>query len=171
VDGDLYARSYGGPLYGHASNSSEPTKMEMWFPIVEKAYAQWKGSYDAIGHGGNSGAAVQALTGFTDHSTRWLASADPDQVFAELQEATAAKKCVTAGTFGEDQHAMYDGKGIFADHAYSVLGAVEQDGVKYIQLRNPWGYSEPGHDGTDEGIFLLPVDEFLKMYRDYEIVG
>jgi len=34
------------------------------------------------------------------------------------------------------------GDGITYGHAYTILDAVEVDGYKLVQLRNPWGYSE-----------------------------
>ncbi len=43
VDGDLYVRPYGGALYGHSANSSDPKKMELWFPLVEKALRDLEG--------------------------------------------------------------------------------------------------------------------------------
>ena len=37
--------------------------------------------------------------------------------------------------------------------------------MKYVQLRNPWGESEPAGDGKDDGIFYLPMDKFQKLYQ------
>jgi hypothetical protein len=74
VDGDLYARSYGGALYGHSANSSDPRKMELWFPLIEKAYAQWKGSYNTIGSGGHMSDVFEDCLGVeaSSMSLSWL---------------------------------------------------------------------------------------------------
>ena len=38
-------------------------KMEMWFPILEKAYAAYKGSYNEIGSGGLSSDVFEHFVG------------------------------------------------------------------------------------------------------------
>ena len=53
--------------------------------------------------------------------------------------------------------------GTVADHAYAVLGTLERNGEKYVKVRNPWGEHEPGR-GRDDGIFLLPIGQFLKAF-------
>ena len=35
-----------------------------------------------------------------------------------------------------------------------------KDGKKYVQLRNPWGESEPSGNGANDGIFKLKLDDF-----------
>jgi hypothetical protein len=45
-----------------------------------------------------------------------------------------------------------------------VLGTSEHDGDKFVQLRNPWGNTEPGKDGKNDGIFELKLADFVKYY-------
>src|SRR5205823_11212021 len=63
----LYARPGGGPLYGDSTNvplgPEDSDAMITWFPMFEKAYACWKGSYDVIGSGGMSSSVFQDVLG------------------------------------------------------------------------------------------------------------
>ncbi|MDP3157347.1 MAG: C2 family cysteine protease [Archangium sp.] len=162
VDGELYARSYGGPLYGHSSNSSEPTKMEMWYPIIEKAYAQWKGSYDAIGNGGSSADVFEDFTGAQGRSTN--AAGNPDSVWRTITTALDAKKPVAAGTHDDGGPVNYANTGVFGDHAYSILGYEKVGADRILIIRNPWGESEPAGNGANDGVFKMKLEEFQKLY-------
>jgi hypothetical protein len=41
----------------------------------------------------------------------------------------------------------------------------------HVQLRNPWGDSEPASYGRDDGSFKMELGEFTKMYANVEING
>jgi hypothetical protein len=136
---------------------------EQWVTVLEKAYAQWKGGYEAIGNGGRAGDVFEALSG--KRSTWTSTTYTPaDRIYQSISTAVAAKRPVTAGTFGKDSGVDYSGTGVYAWHAYTVLGASEDQGTKYVQLRNPWGNTEPGSDGKDDGIFKMKLDDFMKLY-------
>jgi hypothetical protein len=167
VDADLYTRSWGGPVYGNTPNNNDLDKMELWYPILEKAYAKWKGSYDRIGNGGSPASVLTALTG---KPTKYLdtSSNSADEIFKAVKDAGDKKMPMTAGT--HDDKKIYTNTGVYADHAYSVLGAEEVAGKKYILLRNPWGESEAGNDGKNDGYFKLEVAQFMKLYDDVSIV-
>jgi hypothetical protein len=167
VDADLYTRSWGGPIYGTTPNASNPDTMELWYPILEKAYAKWKGSYDRIGNGGSPASVLTSLTG---KSTRYFDTSynDADEIFRAVKAAGDAKQPMTAGT--HDDKKIYTNTGVYADHAYSVLGAEESAGKKFILLRNPWGESEAGNDGKNDGYFKLELSQFVKLYSDVSIL-
>jgi hypothetical protein len=167
VDADLYTRSWGGPIYGTTGGSTDADKMELWFPILEKAFAKWKGSYDTIGNGGAPGDVLTALTG---KPTTYLDTGydSADAVFRAVKTAGDRKIPMTAGT--HDDKKLYTNTGVYADHAYSVLGAEETNGKKYILLRNPWGESEAGNDGKNDGYFKLELPQFMKLYSDVSIL-
>jgi hypothetical protein len=169
VDGDLYARAWGGPLYGSSAGDKTEKGMELWFPLVEKAYAQWKGSYNAIGNGGRSNDVWEACTGKSgvNQTVEYMGA---DKLWTEIKAAVDEKRPVGAGTYGEAEEARYTNTGVYADHAYSILGYSEKDGVKYVQMRNPWGESEPAGDGKNDGIFNLKLDDFRKLYRSFMTV-
>ncbi len=167
VDADLYTRSWGGPIYGTTTGSNDPAKMELWFPILEKAYAKWKGSYDKIGNGGSAADVMTALTGksTTSMSTAYDSS---DDIFNAIKAAGDKKQPMAAGTFDDEK--KYANTGVYGDHSYSVLGAEETGGKKYVLLRNPWGESEAGSDGKNDGYFKLEMSKFMKLYDDVSVL-
>ncbi len=170
VDGDLYARSYGGPVYGSSlGGSTEPTKMEMWFPLMEKAYAQWKGSYETIGAGGVAGKVMSEVLG-KQYDYNNVGSYNQDAIFDQITRGATNKQPMAAGTYGSDQAAKYTNTGVYANHAYSVLGTETEAGVKYVKLRNPWGQSEHGSDGKNDGFFRMELGKFAELYRAVHVV-
>ncbi len=167
VDADIYTRSWGGPIYGTTTGNNDPAKMELWFPIIEKAFAKWKGSYNAIGNGGSAAEVMTALTGksTTSMSTAYNSA---DELFAAIKKAGDAKQPMAAGT--HDDKKLYPNTGVHGDHSYSCLGAEEVGGKKYVLLRNPWGESEAGNDGKNDGFFKLEMSQFMKLYDDVSIL-
>lgn len=173
VDGDLYKRSSGNrPLYGGSVGETyDPDKMEMWYPILEKAYAKLNGnSYDKVGNGGNSGKIMAQLIGGTRRS-QTISESNMERVFDQMKTATENGNPMTASTYGKDSEEAerYAGKRVYAWHAYTVMGVEETDGKKLVQLRNPWGNSEPGNDGKNDGIFKLELEEFAHLYKSVAI--
>lgn len=168
VDGELYVRSGSRPSFGAANEDVGNTeKMEMWFPILEKAYAALKDNgYQNI-ESGWSHKMMMMFTGAKVNDEHYLPAGQADQVYERLAEAAENGWPGTAVTYAKnaDERSRYSGSRIYASHAYSVLGVEEKDGQKFVQLRNPWGSSEPGYDGTDDGIFLLEVDKFMHYFQ------
>jgi hypothetical protein len=163
VDGELYLRHNQTPLYGAANaDKSDTDDMEMWFPILEKAYAKLKDDgYQNI-ESGWSHKMMMMFMG-AKHNDEYLLSAHQmDNVYEQLAEAAENGWPGTAVTFAKDSpegRSHYAGSRIYASHAYSLMGVHEENGEKFVQLRNPWGSSEPGYDGKDDGIFLLPLEK------------
>jgi len=153
---------------------------EAWFPLLEKAYAQFKGGYSAIGNGGYPSDAQEALLGTSARNTR-LAGMTADAVYDSLKAGLARGDIIGATT-----PPAPDGKktviqtmldafksaigGIVPHHVYSVWGTQEHDGKKYVLLRNPWATNEPGSfgpfalDGKNDGVFAMPMDDFMKRF-------
>lgn len=163
VDGDLYVRSWGGPLYGASKGDRSESGMELWFPLIEKAYAAWKGSYTEIGSGGLSNDVFEAILG-KDGRYNGVYPGSEDRTWQTITRAIDAKAPVSAGTHGDDQAAIYTNTGVYADHSYSVLGYAERNGERYVKLRNPWGESEPAGNGPNDGVFELKLADFTKLY-------
>jgi hypothetical protein len=173
VDNKLYVRSSGTPLYGESSDTPDtPANMEMWFPIIEKAYAQWKGGYDAIGKGGNPGDLFAEALG-TRGQDYDLPHANPDTVFGNIKSGLAAGKPVAAVTYSDAHKALYVNTGVYSDHTYSIIGTKEQNGQRFVTLRNPWGESVPAGegDGKTDGIFNMPLADFQKLYESFSVAG
>jgi hypothetical protein len=149
------------PLYG----TSAPTKngkMEKWVSILEKAIAVSQGGYDAIGDdGGVSSDVMEMITG-----KKSMFYSTYNMSFKTLQRQVNAGHPVSAATRSEKKEELYKGTNIFPWHVYTVLGTEVKDGKQYVTLRNPWGDTEPGNDGVDDGIFKLTFADFKKYYID-----
>ncbi len=167
VDGDLWTKADGSrPLYGRGGTDHRPETMELWFPLLEKAYAQWKGSYDTMGSGGSASDVFEELTG--EPSEYWALTdrVSPDTVWKRITSAIDDHRPVAAGTHEEHGPVHYGNTGVFGDHAYSVVGYQQEGDKRFVVLRNPWGDSEPHNNGADDGIFKLPLERFMQLYSD-----
>ena len=158
---DKIPESKGSPQYVGSRSGKE-----LWPEIMEKAYAQWHGGYEDI-QGGMGANALSALTGARPGYFPVNEDMKTDDVWSQLKSACSNGGCVVADStgFGHEKVA-----GVVADHTYTVLGVEEQNGQRLVKLRNPWGEQEPGHDGTDDGIFTLPIEQFVKSYAMVEYV-
>lgn len=164
VDGDLWSRSWGGPIYGATGGPNTKDEMELWWPIFEKAYAQWKGSYDTIGDGGSSSRVFSEVLG-RESDDLSISYASEDKVWNKIKQARERGLPVSAGTYSKDEAARYTNTGVYPNHSYTVYGVEEKDGVRYVKLRNPWGQSEPyPGDGKNDGIFSVTLETFMKLY-------
>lgn len=157
IDGS-FANRHGRLEYAAARETKE-----LWPLIFEKAYAAWKGGFDAI-EGGMSATALEALTGASPDFFPVTSESKPDELFARLKAACAGKGCVVALSKPWDPSE----RGVVADHAYTLLGVEEKNGQRLVQLRNPWGEREPGSDGRDDGVFSLPLDKFMTSFATVE---
>lgn len=160
VDAELYEQ-WGRPVYGHAPG--ERASMELWFPLVEKAYATWRGGYEAVGKGGVQNQIFEAVLG---RPAGWLAvdpSTSHDAVWDTIQATLNVGLPIGAATHSNDD-GRYANSGVHANHGYSVLKTETEGSERYVVLRNPWGSGEPRGDGVDDGVFRLKLDDFVKLY-------
>lgn len=113
-----------------------------------------------------------------------------NQVYDQIREAQEQQKTMTAATVqtfisekrGAGKNAEGMESGLASNHAYTLLGVRERNGIKYVKLRNPWAvgtraYTRDEHgeitrrredDGT-HGIFLIELNEFLSHYDRFSI--
>ena len=162
VDGEL-PLSYGGLRYGKGMDRNE-----LWVPILEKAFAQWFGSYDKL-VSGNAGAVMSALTGRTNTSMPVNESTNMDNTWNLVKRALDSGTAACAGTAGDEEEDRYKGTGMYTDHAYTILDAVIENGKKYFVMRNPWGEVEPRGNGADDGIFKLDLETFQSLLTDVKL--
>jgi len=165
LDADLVRSSSGKPTYAR-SMANDSFEEEFGISIVEKAYAEWMGGYPEIGDGGWPGDVLQALTGATA-SYRPIGRYSTSSLRRTLTDALDAGKPVVVTTFGKDDDVDYEGTGVYAWHAYTVIGAREDA----VRLRNPWGRVEPVGDDTDDGQFWMPWETFRELYNGLTIGG
>jgi hypothetical protein len=170
IDGDLYVRSWGGPVYGATTGSNEATEMEMWWPLLEKAYAQYKGSYDAIGNGGSAGTVMSAMLGLQTSyvSLGSKSQTTQDRAWNAIKSQIDNKLPAALGTGDEEDR--YRNTGIYGDHSYSVLGYKEENGKRYVKIRNPWGESEPSGNGANDGVFFMELSKVCELYDSLDLV-
>ena len=129
--------------------------------IIEKAYAQLDGGYQTVNKGGAPTTIWQALTGKSGAMTMNVTEGTT-RLWEKLSNALAEKRPVAASTAPTFKD--YEGTGLVKGHVYSVLGVEEKDGERFVKMRNPWGYKEPGADGKDDGLFTLPIETFKKQF-------
>ena len=104
---------------------------EIWAQVLEKAYAQANGGYNAISGGGNPCIALQQLTG---HTAQWQAPTATNLI----NDSNAGDLIVldTASTSNLPNN-------LVSNHAYMFEGLVNSNGVSCIKLGNPWGFDQP----------------------------
>lgn len=168
IDAELLRKS-GKPAYARSKDSTAAGE-EWGISLVEKAYAQWHGGYQKIGDGGWAGDVMQAITGSTA-TYRTIKSLTDASIVSQISASVEAGRPVVAGTWGKDDGVDYTGTGIYAWHAYSVHGARDDAGTLKVQLRNPWGNTEPAGNGADDGIFEIDVATFRKLYQGLTFGG
>jgi hypothetical protein len=158
VDDKLYARG-NSPVYGTGARDPQSGDVELWFPLVEKAYAAHVGSYDVLEKGTSVGKVMADFLGRANTEV-WLKDAKPDDVWQRMQRARANGQAMACGTYPSSERALYSGSGLYANHAYSVLGLEEKNGERLVTMRNPWG----GAAGFS-GEFQLKLDDFVRLYQ------
>ena len=142
IDDYLPTGNRGRPLFAKARGN------ELWVSLIEKAYASLHGSYSAIEAGQIEEALCDMTAGIKiDFAKLTAAPSEREQLWRELASLAsnpayllgAASKFTDDG--GGDTHKS--ARGIVHGHAYSVLDLKQtSDGLKLLQLRNPWGRDE-----------------------------
>ena len=177
VDGELYRKGEAGPRYARGTDAKE-----LWPAIYEKAYAQYKGSYEAIGKGGQAGRAMQTITGKPSDRVA-NASLTADQLWDRVHGAVEAGRPIAADTHGREK--KYEASGLVSNHAYSVLGTQTEGADRFVTLRNPWASTEytGGAEGYgtdvdldgdgkldgDDGVFRMKLGDFQRLFEHTDV--
>lgn len=158
VDDDLPLRD-GQPVYAQTPAG------ELWPAVLEKAYAKFKGSYGLIGNGGMPGQVAFDLTG-DQASLRLVCFTSEGHTFDRLAAALGKSQAVMCATLPDALRAK-DGpvQGLIGGHAYTVTRAYEENGERFVEVRNPWGFQPAvvtprGSLPTAAGRFTLTAAEF-----------
>eukprot|EP01091_Cochliopodium_minus_P007007 TRINITY_DN1694_c0_g1_i1.p1 TRINITY_DN1694_c0_g1~~TRINITY_DN1694_c0_g1_i1.p1 ORF type:complete len:448 (-),score=146.16 TRINITY_DN1694_c0_g1_i1:91-1434(-) len=164
---------------------------ELWVMMMEKVYAKCYGGYEKI-EGGCTGDALSDLTGapYQVFKTQGNTALPVDELWKILLNAEKSQYLLAASvpdTPGVDLEKML---GLVEGHAYGILDVQEFQGVRLIQIRNPWGdgmewngdYSDKSPKWTeqlkkavkfsirDDGTFWMSYTDFLKYYNDVVIL-
>ncbi|MEL6759830.1 MAG: C2 family cysteine protease [Myxococcota bacterium] len=179
VDRELYGTPK-NPLYARSTQEGE-----LWPAIMEKAFAEWLGGYGATSplFGRSSEFAIRAITGQPSE----VYDAHHAELFVKIHEAVEHGKPVTALTHGNTISAkkVVNDANIAYWHVYAVFGTqveTRPDGIeeRFVLLRNPWDATDytgnaeyPAAEvqlgDSDDGIFRIPWDEFVRHYSTITI--
>jgi len=165
VTSDLWVRPSGQLLYGSTAGLDEPPIL--WWPILEKAYARFKGSYKRIGLGGCSHHVLELLLGRPPrHFFLDSEEAKPEAVWREMTSALEARLPVVAGTWPPHRARKYRNTGLYPDHAYAVLSCREVGGVRRVGVRNPWGEDVRRPEKVRRnGCLEIDFDAFVELFQ------
>ncbi len=150
------------PVYGHTSTG------ELWFPVIEKAYAAWKGGYD----GAYSGYPYEIFEALLGREGRHfdLDVTSTEAVWRTLQKRDAAGELMVAWSKVASPSLHFANTGLVADHAYAVFGVFEKDGERRVLLRNPWGEnpwaSKAGGFVVEQsrGVLSMKLEDFRRFF-------
>lgn len=140
----------------------------LWPLVVERAFAQTKGSIDKLGEGGSPAGVLRDMVDMQTASF-FLAQRDPDAILASLQKAKLENKAMTAMSpnkleaSSEVRTMQETTQGLFYRHAY-VITEVDTNNRR-LKLHNPWGRAHPNDTGW------MPVDDFKRYFVSVNISG
>jgi Calpain family cysteine protease len=156
---------------------------ETWPANLEKAFIGMRGptgflepsstNYDELNYG-DPAWAVASLVG----RPPWYHAANASDAWTTITAHCSGGRAttpMTAWTYGTGSATIsYDGSGIVANHAYSLLGTMTSGGHDYVVLRNPWSWHEgvlntlpgsfQGLTLPGGGVFALRMDTFSQYY-------
>lgn len=107
---------------------------EIWPQVLEKAYAQSNGGYNAIADGGSPVIAMEELTG---QAASFMSPAN--LTLSALQSFVSAGDLIVMDTLATG--ALPDN--LVNDHAYMFDGVSGTGAAATVHLLNPWGYDQP----------------------------
>ena len=140
----------------------------IWPLVIEKAYAQQKGGYDKIGHGGYAGNVLDELL---NESADYFKPHEEtvDYIMAKVLKAKNKKWPMTIWSQKKDLastekiEAADDTTGLYFWHTYTII---DVDGKENrLKLFNPWGRDHPNGDGW------LAVEKVKKFFIGIQING
>jgi hypothetical protein len=140
-----YNRDSKTPLYGHCSDP-----VELWVPLMEKAYAKLHGCYENL-HGGSLSQGLVDLTGGVSekillHSDEIKEARENGQLWKELRKYFQMGYLVGCANNVIDSDGNQEegtgNQGIQYNHAYGVMDIRLALGLQLIRIRNPWGFGE-----------------------------
>lgn len=174
VDGDLPVNADGTLVYAGAVDSDGDNDLELWVPLLEKAYAKFQdlygpddglSGYQDLGNGGSAHNVFRDVTG--EPATR-TSDFQTEQQLLDLVQRVDEGQYVTVSSLVDGADPGWVGR-----HAYTVVGTYEDNGETMVILRNPWGRQEPENSvdvppGGDDGVFAISAGELLQNIRSVQ---
>jgi len=174
------------PLFARSKDGKE-----IWPMVVEKAFAKYHGSYENISGGLISDAFV-ALTG--GQGQMFAVQRIPEH-HREMLWRFLVTKCgqdeilLGAGSMSGESDKMH---GLIGGHAYTILNAIQENELRLLQIRNPWGeehWQGPWSDRSStwdsdqgrilrqklhlernihDGVFYIAFTDFLTLFQSVD---
>jgi hypothetical protein len=176
------------PTQAQLARFAGTSRHGFWPAVIEKAYARLRQSDrgqnsvlpEALIDGGSPREAGYLLTG-KPGMTLSLEHRSESRIEEIILDAIGRKDLLMAVTpkinnpfaRSERNHQIVDG--LVGNHAFSILD-YDAD-KKLVMIRNPWGRQEPEDasgrplDGTDDGVFKMPLGEFKRKFLYIDTVG
>lgn len=191
IDDYIPCRYNGGPMFSRGAGN------ELWVMLIEKAYAKLHGNYQALSQGyvkhamvDLSGCPTEHIAFPKDKEDYEEIEEEADEIFNKLLEADEQGYLISTETSGVDTITEGGGPaaggGLVSGHAYSIIQVKESsDGVKLLNIRNPWGQFEwtgawgdnaeewtdemieefePNFDAND-GAFWMCLEDFIQKFE------
>jgi hypothetical protein len=170
---------------------SIPNGLEIWFQILEKAWAKVNGGYTNI-ISGYTKDALLALTGISSERTFYKSeNEDLEKVFTKLLDAD--RKGYFMACSSDSKAPNCTEMGIVTRHAYSLLTIMEEElngeKIRLVKVRNPWAHHEWkgdysdtdtvnwtddkkrlfGYEKKDDGIFWMKFEDHCTYFDCFDI--
>jgi calpain family cysteine protease len=174
VDDEIPEDGDGKPLFASARDNQE-----VWPLILEKGYAAFRKGYNEVDKGAHPGEALTELTGKPAVESK-IEPKTADAVFTQLKDAIAQGKptCASIQSLpnrldmyrkllapaGVSAANIDKTLGVRNAHAYTVLGVSEENGQKFVTVRDPWGEVGWEHEQASHGELKLPLAEFSAIF-------
>ncbi|KAG0050586.1 calpain 7 [Gryganskiella cystojenkinii] len=148
-------------------------KNELWPSIIEKAYMKLMGGYDFPGS--NSGIDLYALTGWIpEHIFIKETNFDSEKQWKRMMNGQRNGVALVTIATGHMTDEEADRLGLVPTHAYAVLDLKEVQGLRLLQVKNPWSHKRwkgpfshlDAQHWTDELRAELNFDQFAALKND-----
>jgi hypothetical protein len=173
VDPTFYQAPSGSPLYGRGLVGSDGTDMELWFPVIEKAFAAVNEGYERLEFEQFRVDPAQALLGLLNPLGDPFPRPKSYYKMAQrgtLDDALELTRWVVASGFpavvGFQTKPELERHGLLEDHSYTLLDFEERSDGAYVLLRNPHGRRDPVH-GVNDGQLWMKFTDFYRLAREF----
>ena len=139
---------------------------EIWLPLIQKAWAKFKGGYDKILECTES-EIFEALTGM-ESSRREINKYDRDILWKNLSDSNEFPICARTIKKRLLSFDKLNKLGLNYDYNYILMNAFE-DGKKKVKLRDPLYIINNNNNQNNNGIVTIPYDAFLEYFDIIEI--
>lgn len=141
---------------GDLAYMSSSDGKEFWTPLLEKAYAKFRGGYQNI----DGGMMEIAFQNFTGGVTETHDLSEPPDSAIKFFRTKIIKNALIGAAVLEDNS---NSDQLPSGHAYTITGATKYKNTPLVRVRNPWG------DDTEwKGAWSDTSDEWKKVPEEFK---